>query len=227
MDHTINATCVNPSTSFSFVTVFFYSSKIEDLPNVRYIGDLIYLRRFAFEKYDQKFQAKTNIGTYCSWALINGDSEIVETGEYQTSRVDMHLTEEKFEELPVAISELRSFARGYLEQNSILGALPQGVVPKDRDYIVLVAKKGEQGVSKVRRGKDEFNVQEVLSFAEEGEAAKLRSVSRIINHNGAKFVVPNNFTSLVPLRAWSFDAQRVLNTQEVEREEEEIFHTLD
>lgn len=45
VDDTYNTARFNPHNKYSYLTVFFYSPKIEDLPNPRHIGDLLYLRR--------------------------------------------------------------------------------------------------------------------------------------------------------------------------------------
>ena len=47
VDDTYNTARDNPHHKYSYLTVFFYSPKIEDLPNPRHIGDLLYLRRYV------------------------------------------------------------------------------------------------------------------------------------------------------------------------------------
>ena len=50
VDEFFNTTRYNPHQKYPYLTVFFYSPKIEDLPNPRSIGDILYLRRyFLFE----------------------------------------------------------------------------------------------------------------------------------------------------------------------------------
>lgn len=46
VDETYNTTRYNPHQKYPYLTVFFYSPKIEDLPNPKAIGDLLYLRRY-------------------------------------------------------------------------------------------------------------------------------------------------------------------------------------
>jgi hypothetical protein len=48
IDDTFNTHKYNPHQKFPYLTVFFYAPKIEDLPNPRSIGDILYLRRYAF-----------------------------------------------------------------------------------------------------------------------------------------------------------------------------------
>lgn len=45
VDDTYNTTRYSPHQKYPYLTVFFYSSHIEDLPNPKMIGDLLYLRR--------------------------------------------------------------------------------------------------------------------------------------------------------------------------------------
>jgi len=47
VDDTYNTGRYNPHHKYSYLTVFFYSPKIEDLPNPRHLGDLLYLRRYT------------------------------------------------------------------------------------------------------------------------------------------------------------------------------------
>jgi hypothetical protein len=48
--------------------------------------------RFAFEIYDESFQARNNPSTYCSWALLHGDVQNKDFAEYQLSRSDLNLS---------------------------------------------------------------------------------------------------------------------------------------
>jgi len=45
VDESYNTNRYNPHQKYPYLTVFFYSSKIEDLPNPKMIGDLLYMRR--------------------------------------------------------------------------------------------------------------------------------------------------------------------------------------
>ncbi len=47
VDDTYNTGKYNPHLKYSYLTVFFYAPKIEDLPNPRQLGDLLYLRRYS------------------------------------------------------------------------------------------------------------------------------------------------------------------------------------
>lgn len=68
----------------------------------------------------------------------------------------------------------------------------------------------------------------MATFVEEGEIAKLRSVVRFIDNGRVKQVVPNNFTSLIALRPWTYDAQRFSKSSDkMEIEEDgQIYTTL-
>lgn len=54
-------------------------------------GTLWFKLRFAFEVYDESFQARNNPSSYCSWALLHGDVQNKDFAEYQLSRSDLNL----------------------------------------------------------------------------------------------------------------------------------------
>jgi hypothetical protein len=47
VDESYNTSRYNPHQKYPYLTVFFYSPKIEDLPNPQAIGDILYLRRYS------------------------------------------------------------------------------------------------------------------------------------------------------------------------------------
>ena len=51
---------------------------------------------------------------------------------------------------------------------------------------------------------------ECPSLLNVGEYGKLRSVARVDDVDGDKVVVKNNFTSLIRIHDWSFDAQNAV-----------------
>lgn len=89
VDDFYNTTRYSPHLKHPYLTVFFYSPKIEDLPNPKQLGDILYLRRFAFGKYNESFQGHYLEHQYCSWALISGEAKDLE--QYQASRLDLNL----------------------------------------------------------------------------------------------------------------------------------------
>lgn len=54
-------------------------------------GTFLTYKRFAFEVYDESFQARNNPATYCSWALLHGDAQNKDFAEYQLSKADFNL----------------------------------------------------------------------------------------------------------------------------------------
>jgi hypothetical protein len=46
VDDTFNSTHYSPHQKFPYITVFFYGARIEELPNPRFIGDILYMRRY-------------------------------------------------------------------------------------------------------------------------------------------------------------------------------------
>lgn len=179
IDDSMNIARTTVNFRYGYCTVMFFADKIEHLPNPFAIGDLIYLRRFAFEVYNQSFQARNNPYTYCSWALLHGDVLNKDFAEYQLSRIDMDLNDEKYNAMRETVKDLRDFSRRFLEKNSVILAVPAGVQPKDSDMVVQVIRKNEHGVMRVRNSQKEFLVRNCPSFVDEKEIGKLRSVADI------------------------------------------------
>lgn len=226
VDDTYNTSRYSPHLKYSYLTVFFYSAKIEDLPNPRHLGDLLYLRRFAFGKYNESFQGHYLEQQYCSWALLSGDSNDLD--EYQASRLDLNLhDEEKYPELFNRVRQLNKFAHEYLSVTSVVSILPTGIVPKDADLIVKVVKRTEEGF-RLSTGREDVFLPAVNSFAQEGSIAKLRSVVRVVEQGKQRLVVPNHFTSLISVREWTHDAMKFAkNFEKMDVEDEgRIYTTL-
>ena len=84
-----------------------------------------------------------------------------------------------------------------------------------------VVRRTEEGL-RVSNGREELSLENVTSFAQEGDIAKLRSVVRLVDQGKYKEVVRNNFTSLIALREWTHDAQKFVksydNRMEIEQE---------
>ncbi len=125
--------------------------------------------------------------------------------------------EDKYPEFSTRIHQLTRFARDYLATTSVISILPTGIVPKDQDIIVSVLRRTEEGV-RVQSGRDELQLDNVATFVEGGEVAKLRSVVRLVDQGRYKQVVPNNFTSLIALRPWTYDALRYAKSHDTKME---------
>ena len=69
------------------------------------------ISRFSFGHYNESFQGHYVNQNYCSWALIDGDAKSVNPEEYQTSREDMNLEEEKYQNLTTRIRQVRALGR--------------------------------------------------------------------------------------------------------------------
>ena len=59
VDEHFNTTRYSPHQKYPYLTVFFYSPKIEDLPNPRSIGDILYLRRYSLLDLDFRSDTTT------------------------------------------------------------------------------------------------------------------------------------------------------------------------
>jgi hypothetical protein len=159
--------------------------------------------------------------------LLRGDTASSEPEEYQSSRAEIDLHDEKFENLLERVGELRKFAREYLTKTSILSILPAGVTTKDSDLIVRVIKKSEGGFL-LENSKHEIILNDITSFAKEGDFAKLRSVVRLDYESNPAAIVPNAFTSLVALPEWSNDSQLFIRNKkgDMDVEEDNIYTFL-
>lgn len=126
----------------------------------------------------------------------------------------MNIEDEKFKVLLPALQEMRSFGRSFLETNSIAKVIPSGHAPKDEDWIVKLTLKGSHGRNRVERGNEEFTIFDCPTNVQVGEWAKLRSVARVDEVDGEKTIVKNNFTSLIKIHEWMFDAQNAIRNAE-------------
>jgi len=77
--------------------------------------------------------------------LADGDTQSPNAEEYQTSKADINLGDEKYQNLTTRIRQLRKFGRDYLSTTSVLSILPTGIHTKDIDMTVKVAKRTEDG----------------------------------------------------------------------------------
>lgn len=143
--------------------------------------------------------------------------------------MDLNLgDEDKYPELSQRIRNVNQFGREYLSSTSVVTILPTGIVPKDSDIIVKVIKRTEEGY-KLNNGREDLFMSSLSTFAEEGDIAKLRSVVRFIDQGKMRFVVPNNFTSLISLREWTLDAQKFIKNYDSHmdlEDEGKIYTTL-
>lgn len=119
------------------------------------------------------------------------------------------------------IQNLRSFGRTFLENNSIAKVIPSGHAPKDEDWIVKLTLKGTHGRYRVQRGHEEVTLYDCPSSLQVGEYGKLRSVARVDEIDGEKVIIKNNFTSLIKIHEWTFDAQNAIKNSERTAEEED------
>ena len=183
--------------------------------------------RFSFGHYNESFQGHYVHHNYCSWALVNGDTKSVNPEQYQASREDMNLEDEKFLNLTSRIRAVRAFGREYLSSTSILSILPTGINTKDFDLIVEVTRRSEDGY-RVSNGKEELVLNTVIpSYATEGSIAKLRSVARIDTIGKEKVIVPNNFTSLINIPTWTQDSETFRkNYTAMDVEDDSIYTSL-
>ena len=125
----------------------------------------------------------------------------------------MNLEEEKYSHLKLPLRDLRGFRKRFLENHSILKLLNPGVNTKDEDMIVRLQKANDKNSLIVFDGERNLVLEDCSTRMETGEIGKLRSVASVREVNGEFVVVKNNFTSLIRLPMFSFDAQTLVNRE--------------
>lgn len=81
----------------------------------------------------------------------------------------------------------------------------------------------------MNNGREDLFISNLSTFAQEGDIAKLRSVVRLVDQGKIRYVVPNNFTSLISLREWTHDAQKFIKNYDSRmdiEDEGKIYTTL-
>lgn len=124
------------------------------------------------------------------------------------------MDDEKFKNLLPSLQELRSFGRKFLESNSIAKVITSGNTPKDEDWIVKLNLQGNQGRLRVSKGDEQFTLFNTPTRLQVGEYGKLRSVARVEEVDSDTVIIKNNFTSLIKIHEWMFDAQNAINNAE-------------
>lgn len=159
---------------------------------------------------------------------MDGNSELDSFANYQSSRLNLNMEDDKFRSIQAPLQELRSFARRFLESNSISKVISAGHSPKDEDWIVKLTLKGSHGRLRVTAGNKEVTVYDCPTTMNVGEYGKLRSVARVDEIDGEEVVVKNNFTSLIKVHEWMFDAQNAINNAEkmVDENDEGLYTDL-
>jgi hypothetical protein len=158
--------------------------------------------------------------------LLDGAQDVEGFANYQSSRLNLNMEDLKFQTLVGPLQEARNFARKYLENNSIAKVVPTGLSPKDEDWIVKLILKGSQGKIRIMRGDEEFTIFDCPTTMTVGEYGKLRSVARVEEADGESIIVKNNFTSLLKIHEWMFDAQNAIKAfDKIHDENEEGLYT--
>lgn len=151
--------------------------------------------------------------------------DAVDFRDYQKSKADMHLSDEKYSHIRTPLRDLRRFGRKYLEAHSIVRSLNPGEDTKDEDYVVRLVKRLENGTIILNDNKENISLTECPTYMQDGDIGKLRSVAQIRVEDGERVVCKNNFTSLIKIPEWSFDAQSFINSGNAMEDENEDIYT--
>lgn len=172
----------------------FFGKTPEDLPQPTKIGQVLYLRRYDFNIWNDKFQAKRTAGNISSWILFSGDASQAGFNYISTSRPDISLNSDKYLHLFSPIRELRHFSTSYLKEHSVLSAVD--VKTKDFD-LVLKVKDSVGNDYLLTNGAQGFTAkldQKILV----GSVVKIRSVDSLEGSH----LVNNEYTYAMELEPW-------------------------
>lgn len=117
IDHTLNET--QKIEGNTYCTVMIFGKTPNDLPRPNKFGQILYLRRYTFNMWEGKFQAKKTQNDISSWVLFKGGCNQMGFGDYQASKPNISLEDEKYTSLISPLRELRSFGRQYLAKESL------------------------------------------------------------------------------------------------------------
>jgi hypothetical protein len=156
----------------SYCTVMFFGKNPEDLPQPTKIGQILYLRRYDFNIWNNKFQSKRTAGNISSWILFSGDATQAGFTYIQASRPDISLNSDKYLQIFSPLRDIRHFAVSYLKDTSVLTA----VNVKTRDLDIVLKVKDSVGNDYIlSNGVQDFTAkldQKILV----GSVVKIRSV---------------------------------------------------
>lgn len=184
---------LNGINGITHCTIMFFGKTPDELPAPTKIGQLIYLRRYDFNIWNNKFQAKKTAGNISSWALIDGDLE--DTRDcIKATKEDFDLGSEKYIHLISPIHELRLYAREYFQKQSVAFESEDS---SDSDLILRVKEAvNEQYV--LTNGYQDFSVTIDDQRPLIGTVVRLRSISRV---EGNK-LIKNPYTWALEVEDW-------------------------
>ena len=152
----------------------FFGKSPDELPAPTKIGQLIYLRRYDFNIWNNKFQAKKTAGNISSWTLIDGDLD--DTRDcIKSTKEDFDLGSEKYIHLISPIHELRLFAREYFQKQSVVFESEDS---SDTDFILRVKEAVNEQYT-LTNGLNDYTVSLEDQRPLIGSIIRLRSISKI------------------------------------------------
>lgn len=165
---------LNSINGSTHCTVMFFGKTPDELPAPTKIGQLIYLRRYDFNVWNGKFQAKKTAGNISSWTLISG-----EVGDHsdciKSTKDDFDLGSEKFIHLISPINDLRVWNRGYFQKQSVAFG---SVDSSDLDLILKV-KEAVNEEYVLTNGVADYNITLEDQRPLIGSVIRLRSISKV------------------------------------------------
>lgn len=178
----------------TYCTVMLFAKIKEDLPHPSKFGQVLYLRRYNFNVWEGKFQAKKNHENISSWILFKGGCNQLGFGEYQASKPNISLDDEKYIHLVSPLREVRAFGRKYLATYSL--ARTTKVETKDTDLILKVKDSIGSDYTFTNGQTDYHMTMDDIKLI--GAVVKIRSIDRI---EGTR-LIKNDFTYVMELEEW-------------------------
>ena len=218
VDPTLNASTAGVSGPRKYLHIFFYGKTLEEIPVIRNVGDIVYLRKFNFEKYIDPESKHTEVKgrmkpIYSQFYVYAGEGsgyQVLASDQNDTSFVCGREVQEQ-------IDALRRWAKSYLAEHSLTKMnwygsykIDMKTLKADFDMILRVAGKTNINIPGFvtydleDAGGQHFFVQFNSNFLAKGDVVKLRSVLKI---EPSGRVHSNSYTILMRLPTSSWDAQ--------------------
>ena len=207
----------SPIDEVTFCTVMFFGKTPDELPAPTKVGQIIYLRRYDFNVWNHKFQAKKTAGNISSWVLFSGDNADSGSDYIKASKETISLSSEKYYHLISPLHELRLFAREYFQKQTVAFAAKDS---NDTDLILRVKESVNQEFVLTNGSKDyEITLEDQKPLI--GTVIRLRSIYKV---EGNK-LVKNPYTWALEVAPWMRSYNELYEDRK-ERSENDSFVTI-
>lgn len=172
----------------------FHASVVSELPAPTIVGQVLYLRRFNFNIWNGKFQARRFSSKISSWMLLEGSCHEEEFDKYNSSRSQLNINSERFSQLKSSIRELRNFGSKYLASHSVNRV--NKINTSDMDLTLVVKDSMGKDYILTNGAKDYHASLDGVHLI--GKVLRVRSISSIENNT----LIPNEYTYVLEIEKW-------------------------